>query len=183
MSGTQPDPGTPSEPPRSYASMPAPMAPEASITRVEPPTDVRRASMILYVTAAWSVLNLILSFVNRDGTEQAIRDAQPAFSESEVSAAANLSLGVAAVIGLGFGFLYYLCGRKMLEGRNWARITPTVLIGLGVLSSAAALGSGNGGGAGSTITLVIGALLGIAFLVFAWRRPANEFFKTARTPR
>jgi len=182
MSGYPSDPGNADQGPRSYGSMPPPGPAETRGAVTEPPQDVRRASMVLYITAAWSVLGLVLAFAMRGSTEDAIRDADPTASEDVISAALTLGLVIGAVIGLGFALLYYLCGKKMLEGRNWARIVPTVLIGIGLLFGAVGIGSGSYT-AGTLVSLVIGVVLGVAFLVFAWRRPANDYFAAAKGPR
>lgn len=179
MSGYQPDPGGSGPGPQPYGSMPPPSEAETRTVRPEPPEEVRRASMVLYLTAAWSLIGLVISFFTIEGS---LRDATPTATDAEISAATTAGLIFSAIFALGFAFLYYLCGRKVLEGRNWARIVPTVLIGIGLLFGLLGLGTGVVSGV-ALISLVISVALGVAFLVFAWRRPANEFFQAARGPR
>lgn len=183
MSDNPSDPAaTPREPVQPYGSMPPPSEHETSAVVPEPPQPVRRAATILYVIVAWSLLSLVLGFATTDATKDAIRDSDPTLTESQVEAAATLGLVVGAVFAIAFGLLYVLCARKMLQGRNWGRIVPTVLIGLGLLFGV--IGLAAGGSTGTTsIGLFISAALGIAFLVFAWSRQSNDFFKAARIPR
>ena len=179
MSGYQSDPSTPDEGAHPYGSMPPPSAGEAFAARPEPPQEVQKAATILYITAAWGLVGLVISFFT---IEDAVRDATPTLTDAEVSTAVTGGLIFASIFALAFAFLYFLCGRKMLEGRNWARIVPTVLIGIGLLFSLLGLGTGQISGV-SLVSLVISLALGAAFLFFAWRRPSSEFFKAARAPR
>jgi len=125
------------------------------------------------------LVGLVISFFT---TEDALREATPTATDAEISAAATGGLIFGSIFALAFAFLYFLCGRKMLEGRNWARIVPTVLIGIGLLFSLLGLGTGLISGV-ALVSLVISLALGVAFLFFAWRRPASEFFQAARSPR
>ncbi len=133
--------------------------------------------MVLYAIVGLSVLNALVSpFLDRG---DALRDAPSTADGVEVSLGVGLALLVVFVLlGLGFLLLYVLCARKMLEGRNWARLTATVLVGLGVLFASINIVASSY----TTIrlvTLVIGVVLGVAFLFLAWQRPSNEFFATA----
>lgn len=183
MSGYPTDPGSPAQEPRPDGSMPPPAAGETAAALPEPPMAVRRAATILYISAGLAVIGLLLSLATRSSTEEAIRAATPSLTGAEVETAATLQLVVGGVVGLAFGFLYYLCGRKMLQGRSWARLVPTVLIGIGVLFSAVSLSAASAMTTTALISVLISLALGVAFLVSAWSRPSNDFFKAARVPR
>lgn len=179
MSGYPSDPDAPDESARPYGSMPPPSAGEAFAARPEPPQEVQRAATLLYITAAWGLIGLVISFFT---LEDALREATPTATDAEISTALTGGLIFAAIFGLAFAFLYFLCGRKMLEGRNWARIVPTVLIGIGLLFGVIGLGAGTATTT-SLISIVISVVLGVAFLYFAWQRRSNEFFQAAKAPR
>lgn len=185
MSGYGNDPASPPpNDPLPYGSMPPPSEAErragASIPTGPIPVSVDRASKLLYAIAAWGVLSALISLLDRDAIRDAIRDADTTLSESDVNAAMNVALAFTIVIALAFGALYFLCGSKMRVGRNWARITPTVLIGLGVIFGL--INIGRSGGL-SVALQVISLILGIAFLFFAWSKPSNEFFAAHKVRR
>lgn len=179
-------------PPQSYGPMPlySPIAspygpPWATVPPPplpDPPTEVRRASAICYAIAGWQLVGLVISFVTVDDTKDILRENNfgPA-AEADVAFFTTIGLVFGTLVALGLGTLYFLCGRKLLQGRHWARVVPTVLIGVGLLGTALALGIG----VGSTgqATQVVGTVLGIAFLAYAWRGRANAFFAVARQAR
>ena len=175
---TDPSPG---EEPRPYGSMPPPQY-SAGGALPEPPQEVQRASTMLYISIALSLLGLIVGFATRGSTEDAIREGNTALTDDEIAAAATFGLVLAGIIAIGFGILYFICARKMLEGKNWARVTPTVLIGIGLVLGLLTFTTGAIDGI-TMILQVASLVIGIAFLYFAWSRPSNEFFKAARIPR
>jgi hypothetical protein len=184
MSGYSPEPGSPEPGPQPYGSMPPPPVGgyEPVPQQLQPPLEVQRAVTALYANIAWSVVGLVIAVLARDSTEDAIREQDPTLTPSEVSAAATLGTVFTAIITIAFGILFYLCAKKMLQGRSWARTVPTILVGLGVLFSVLALSTGTADTL-SLITQAISLVIGIAFLYFAWSRPSSEFFRSARAPR
>lgn len=174
-----------SQPP-SYGSMPPPGYPSDESPPATPPTNVQRAVTCLYALAAVQVLSLVYSLTSTDSTRDAIREADTSLSDSEVSTALAFGLIVVALFGAVFVGLYVLCGRKMQSGRNWARITATVLTGLLLMLGALSLAGGalvEGDDAVTTFLTLIELILAIAFLVLAWTKPANDYFAAAGARR
>lgn len=176
-----------SQPP-SYGSMPPPPAgyPDGGSAPAAPPTNVQRAATCLYGLAGLQVVGLLLSIFTTDSARDAIRETDPSLTESEVSTLVTVGLVVSALVSLAFAGLFVLCARKVLAGRNWARITATVLTGLLVLLGALGLAGGALVGGAESITVVltvISVALAFAFLVLAWTRPANSFFAAAGARR
>jgi hypothetical protein len=183
--GRDPNQPNPYEP---LPSMPPPADAELAVGRsVGPtgplPTAVDRASKILYLLAAYGVVTSLLGLLRRDSIEDSVRDSQPDLTDAEVSSAVTVALVLGVIVGLAFAFLYFLCGRKMRDGRNWARVTPTVLLGLAVAFGLLGLANGSGGGEVGIGLQIVTIALGIAFLVFSWSRESNEFFAARRRPR
>jgi hypothetical protein len=97
------------------------------------------------------------------------RDLDPELARS----AANVGIAVGVLFGIGFAIFYVFLAVKMRAGRNWARITLTVFLSLGVLG-----GLANTAGANpsfSKLVAVIGLLLNVATLILIWLRPSNEY--------
>jgi hypothetical protein len=164
--------------------MPPPVEAELSGRPTGPlPLAVDRASKILYLLAAYGVVSSLLGLLRRGSIEDSVRDARPELSDSEVSSAVTVALVLGVIVGLAFAFLYYLCGRKMRDGRNWARVTPTVLLGLAVAFGLLSLANGGGGGALGVALQLVTIALGIGFLAYSWSRESNEFFAARRRPR
>ncbi|MBW4094637.1 MAG: hypothetical protein HIU81_04200, partial [Acidobacteria bacterium] len=69
-----------------------------------------------------------------------------------------------------------------LKGRNWARITATVLGGLGIISTLTSMGQTASNG----LTVVLGVILllvEIAILVLLWMKPTSAFYKAVSAQR
>lgn len=147
-----------------------------------PPRNVRRAAACMYALAGFQLLAFLAGLLTMDRAGVAIRDASPELTESEVTTAVAFGLVVTAVFAVVFAGLYLLCARKMLRGRNWARITGTVLSALVLAFGVLALTSGVALGGTDAITVgltVIQLVLAVGFLYAAWTRPANAFFAAA----
>ena len=183
MSGYGHDPAQPpTDPSQPYGSMPPPSEYEQAVAGppAAVPSQVDRATKILYTLAGFEILSILFAFLSRDSIENSVRDSRPELSQSDIDSAVTVAIVISVVLGLLFAVLYYFCARKMLEARNWARITPTVLLAVGVLFGLLSLGSGSG------LDLVLQAItivLGIAFLIYSWSRPSNEFFGARRRAR
>lgn len=98
--------------------------------------------------------------------------------------------GPASIIGLVVTLvvvaLFAWFGLKVRAGASWARITTAIIAALGILG---ALGTGvtsllspvpaAAGGFGTVLQVIAGLVL-IAYLVFLFRRPSNEYFAARR---
>jgi len=75
--------------------------------------------------------------------------------------------------------LWLWIARACKRGRNWARVTGTVLFGLYTLGVLGVLASSQAGLGPAKVLTLIGWLIGSGAVVFLWRRPSSAFF-TAR---
>lgn len=169
------------EPP-SYGSMPPQPWDPPDPAGPAPPVNVRRAAACMYALAALQVLAFLAGLVTTDRARTTIRESSPELTESEVTTALVFGLVVTAVFAAVFAGLYLLCARKLLGGRNWARITGTVLSALLLIFGVLAVTSGVALGGTDAITFgltVVQLVLAVGFLYAAWTRPANAFFAAA----
>jgi len=68
--------------------------------------------------------------------------------------------------------------RGCKNGRNWARVTGTVLFAIHTLSTLALLGNSRPGIGLAKLLDVIGWLIACAAVVFLWQRPSGAFFSS-----
>jgi hypothetical protein len=75
--------------------------------------------------------------------------------------------------------LWLWIARACRNGRNWARVTGTVLFGLHTLSLLAVLGNSHPGIGPAKVLTLISWLIACGAVVFLWQRPSSAFFRSA----
>lgn len=154
------------------------LAPSAPAVR---PKSIDNAFTLWLVSIGLSVLGLILTLtVGGDDITKAVRDGMPGKSEQEITDAANAFKVITAVVGIIFALLYLLFAYKMRAGRNWARITLSVLGGLNVISIL--YGFRQSGGLGIVIGLIEVIVIAAA-VFFMYRADSNQYFQASRARR
>lgn len=156
----------------------APGFPESAANDEPPPTAPREltwASRLLYLAAALSAIALVFTIGGRDEIRDTFAEDNPDRSADEIDSLVNVFIGVTSAVYLVFIVLYVLLARKILQGAGWARITATVILGIGLLFSA-------GAAIGGDILSLAFAAISITILVFLWRRPSSEFFAQMKGP-
>ncbi|WP_156758031.1 hypothetical protein [Actinokineospora pegani] len=147
------------------------------------PKQVDTSFMLWLVNAGINILSFIVTLtIGADILRDQVRDQVTVgggLSESEIDSAVTAALTVSGVIAVGFFALYVLFAFKMRAGRNWARITLTVLGVLGVLSGLYSLASGDGGVVGILLSVVQVVLIGTA-LFLMWQKPSTEYFEASK---
>jgi len=166
-------------------SAPAPSEREVAGYSLPRPKSVDNAFMLWLVSVGISVLTIIVTLtIGREDIEAGARDSLTAagnsFTEDDVTNLTNLSIVIAVVISLIFIGLYLLFAYKMRAGRNWARITLTVLGALGILFTLLSLA--NSGGLEIAVRL-IQAVVVIVAVYFMFRPDSNQYFNASRVRR
>lgn len=139
------------------------------------PRELTWASRLFYVLSAIAAVTLALTVAGRGEMRDDLREENPERSAEEIDTLVNLLTGVLAALFIGFIVLYVILARKIPQGAGWARITATVIIGIGLLFSA-------GAAIGGDILSLAFAAISIAILVFLWRRPSSDFFAQTKGP-
>ena len=106
---------------------------------VEKPSSVSTTVKLMFARAAVTVIGVLLAFTQLDTIREQVQKTQPGLSGSQLDAAVNLGLGIAVVIGLLFAGLYVFLGVQVGKGKNWARITTFVVVGIFILLTAIGL--------------------------------------------
>lgn len=173
-------------------SMPAYPSPDTGAVGPAPvarPASVNLAFQALIAVSVLSIIGVALSLLSLpaafETAMQQARASSPDLTPEQaqfVGSATRIGLIIVAVIVVVVVGLLVLFTFKMRAGRNWARITLTVVGGIGVvfygfsligISAAIAAGGLTLVGTGVTILTV---LLLIAAIVFMFRADANPFF-------
>lgn len=147
------------------------------------PAVVNYLSIGLFILVALQVLGAVLTLVTMPSAiDTAVREAAGSASVSpeQAESFARMVIVASVIISVIIAALFAWLTIMIRQGRNWARITATVLLGLGILFG---LFSFSGAAAGGTVVLgVVMLLLEIAILVMLWLRPSNEYFRQGSQP-
>ena len=155
-----------------YPSSGKPVEPE----RPPAPPSVLNAVKLMYVGAAVSTVSLVISLVDISGTKEAIRKARPSLTAAQVNQLNTFIITLAIVSGVIGVALWLWMARANGQGKNWARITSTVLFAIETLSVLEALR-----GPKTVVDLVFPVLtwvVGLGAIWFLWRPESSAFFKT-----
>jgi hypothetical protein len=146
------------------------------------PAPVRRAVMVMYAGAAASLLRAIADLVTRTELKNFVaarsRAAAVHLNASQISAATNVALAVAVVVGVISIGLWIFIARAAGKGSKAARITGTVLFGLDTLSLLVAPPDvGVSGPVLPKIFTGIVWLAGLVVVILLWQRRSRAFFR------
>ena len=145
------------------------------LLRPPAPAPVLTAVKFMYSgavgTAAYLIIALFFSF---DVKDYHLKVLGHRLTMAQVSHLQPLILTLAIVIGLAAIALWLWLARAVGQGRNWARILSTVLVGLATLELV-----GNNGVA-QVFCAVLTWLTGVGAVWFLWRPASSAFFRQCR---
>jgi hypothetical protein len=155
-----------------YPSSGNPVEPQ----RPPAPQSVLNAVKLMYLGAAVSTASLIASLADIGAIKPALRTEFPHYTASQINQAFKGFLILALIsAGIGIG-LWIWMARANGRGKNWARITSTVLFAIETLSVLEALR-----GPKTVVDLVFPVLtwvVGLGAIWLLWRPESSAFFKT-----
>jgi hypothetical protein len=157
-----------------YPTSGKPVEPE----RPPAPPAVQNAVKLMYVGAAISTVSLIISLIDISGTREAIRKARPSLTTAQVNQLNTFIITLAIVSGVIGVALWLWMARANSQGRNWARITSTVLFVLATLDLYGVLSQPKT--VLGLIFPVLTWLVGLGAVILLWRKESTEFFKPRR---
>jgi Protein kinase domain len=177
----------PQAPPRGYlpeAGPPGyaqPQAPRrAALAPV--PSSVLNAVTLMYAGAAYTLIYALGVIV----VASAIIKDHPALAATQASSGRATLAGVAflAVVASLIEIALWLgIAQACKKGKNWARVTGTVLFGLHTLGFLGVLANSHPGIGLTKLLTFVGWLIACGAVVFLWQRPSSAFFRAAALSR
>jgi hypothetical protein len=146
----------------------------------------------MYAGAAVSLIKVIVNLATESTTRSAeltalrigVKKSGVSATTSQLNSGITTTLLLALVLGLISVGLWILVARASRDGKDWARTTGSVLFGLGTL--ALLIGPPDVGirGPETVVTRIFAGiiwLIGLAAVVFLWRKDSSRFFKGPRS--
>jgi uncharacterized membrane protein (DUF2068 family) len=163
--------------------------PQASI---EAPLTVRRAVRFMQAGAIGGALSLLFNVIGSFSLKSNMMTANAAklkdhqVTASQISSTATALIVYTIIVGLVSIGLWLWMARMNAAGRNWARITASVLFALWSLYTYSVIGELHGG-VTITATLVISMVLiialwvvGVATIFQLWRPSSTAYYKAVK---
>lgn len=146
------------------------------------PRSVRIAVILMYAGAALSavsaVVTLALSGQIRSAVGTAARSVKTArpLTAAQISSLENFYVFVIVAVLVIAVALWLWMARANSHGRGWARITASVLLALNTISLVYTVGRTSG----PAVFFGLGWLIGVAAVIFLWRRESSEFIARSK---
>ncbi|GHF33136.1 uncharacterized protein (DUF983 family) [Amycolatopsis bartoniae] len=159
--------------PAGGADTPSSSSPTAATA---PPNSINVAFWCFLVATVISVVSGVLALTAKSTVADQLRKNNTSgLTEDQINTAAQAAVIVAAVIAVVIGLIFLWLSFKLRAGRNWARITLTVLTVLQVVSLVA--------GQGASILGYVSVLAAVVGLVFAYLGSSNEYINAVKQSR
>jgi hypothetical protein len=139
------------------------------------PASVLTAVKAMYAGAAASLIGIVIDLVTVGATKTAIQNHSPNLSASQVHSTQTSLIAGFIAGGVIAAVVWILLARACQRGRNWARITGTVLFAIATLDTF--IGLTTPIATLPRIWAIVVWLAGLAAVVFLWRRDSNAFFQ------
>jgi hypothetical protein len=139
------------------------------------PASVLTAVRAMYVGAGASIIGIAVEIATIGATKTALANHSPTMTASQLNSTQHTLIIGFVVGGVIAAVVWLLLARACQRGRNWARITGTVLFALATLDTFVGLGTPIA--TLSRIWAVVVWLAGLTAVVFLWRRDSSAYFK------
>ena len=134
----------------------------------------------MYLSIAFSIINLIITLADSTGYKNAIRDADPNRTVN-VDAVYTAAVVFAIVVTLLIAALYVFLAMNLRKGKSWARVTTWIVVGIFTLLGL--LGLAGDAPAFARLLGIVVLLANAATLVLLAMRPSNQFFARMKQPQ
>ncbi|TWF94919.1 hypothetical protein [Saccharopolyspora dendranthemae] len=159
----------------------------------QPPKALQIARWLWVGAVLVGVVQAFIELLDRERLIRELRQLQPEMTQTDLDAAANSGILFTFMFKALTLMVYVLLSRRMLEGRNWARVTLTVFGGFGVFNAVITVLTVSLVGqelikrlTGTTVSAldvvfaVLVAAVEIVAIVFLYRPEANRFLREMR---
>ena len=144
------------------------------------PASVLNAIKAMYAGAVFCVLDIIIDLADQGATKTAIKKKSPHLSLHSLNTIMHAGVIGDVVVGVLGALLFVWIARSCRSGKNWARVTATVLCFIGLLGAVEHLIEPN-----ATLSLIASFvlfLIGLAAVVLLWMRSSSVYFKYFKRP-
>jgi hypothetical protein len=148
------------------------------IQRPPVPSQVANAVKVMYVGAATSIIGIIIDILTVNATKTAIERRSRHLTTSQLNASQHALIAGFIVGGLIGAVAWIIVARNCQGGKNWARITGTVLFAVVTIDTIVGLTAPLAGAV--KIWGVVVWLVGLAAVVLLWQPPSTQFFTAPR---
>ena len=138
------------------------------------PNSVQTAVKLMYAGAALSLIELIAGLATLGSVKRAIQKAYPHYTASQVHSLEVADIAIAIIAGVIAIGLWLWMARANAAGRNYARITGTVLFALNTLFFLLSLARPH-----ASLSLVFSVLVwlvGLGAVIMLWRPESSTYF-------
>jgi hypothetical protein len=151
---------------------------DAQMPEVQPPSvppSITNAVRIMYAGAVISIIGIVFDILTVNATKSAIEKKSPHLSASQLTSTQHALVAGFIVSGVIAAAAWIFIALKCRAGRNWARLTGTVLFAIATIDL---LGAAIAPEAGLVkIWSLVVWLAGLAATILLWRRSSTEFFQ------
>jgi hypothetical protein len=165
--------------PAAYPGAPVALPPKPAV-----PGSVNGAFAIFVLAAVWAVVSVILVFNSSIWDAALARARLDGVDTTDVESLVNVVKTTAIAFAVIFAALYVFFAFKMRAGRNWARITLTVLAALSLVQAFGYRGTVTVNGqeyvASQLWQGILAAALSLIAIILMWVKPSNEYFAAVK---
>lgn len=167
-----------SETPSPYEPFPAGNDEQRQFAKPPAPGTITAAAACYLVATVVAVVSAILTLSLKDDIADSLRNTNTGnLTDTQIDQAAQIAVIIAMVVSLIFALVYLWLALKLRAGRNWARITLTVLTVLQLLSL---LTNRAGGTSWISYLSIAAAVVG---LVLAYLPQSSEYINSVKRSR
>lgn len=142
------------------------------------PRSLLNAVKLMYAGAVVSGISVILQFITIAVARSTFRKQHPHYTAAQVHQLVVEAVAQVTLVGVISVGLWIVMARTNLAGRGWARIAASVLFALNTINLIQSVRI-----YGVQIGLIPDALIwliGLAAVMFLWRRESSDFFQPSR---
>jgi hypothetical protein len=142
------------------------------------PASVRNAVRVMFAGAAASLIGIVIDIITVNATKTAIEKRSPNLTASQIHSTQGVLIAGGIAGGVIAAAVWIVLALACRRGRNWARITGTVLFGLSTVDTLAGIAAPVAGAV--KIWALVVWLVALTAVIFLWRRESTAFFRPAQ---
>ncbi len=148
------------------------------LQRPKPPSSILTAAKLMYTGAVLSALSLVATLAGISALRAAVRSADPSYSAGQLHTTETAAVSIAILVGLiGLGLWIWMAWANT-AGKNWARVTASVILGLDTVAVLADFTRPDP--LLSRLFSVVIWLVGLAVVVLLWGRQSSAYYAASR---